>query len=85
MSTRKQTRKFSSEFKAKVALETIKGESTLTEIGAKYELHVNQILQWKKEFLANMGAAFDKNNQKEEDEKEKDKLHKKIGQLEMEL
>lgn len=45
-------RKFSSAFKAKVALEALKERKTLSELSKEFELHPNQISQWKKEFLA---------------------------------
>ncbi len=84
MSTRKQRRKFTSEFKAKVALEAIKEHKTLSELSKEFDLHGNQILQWKREFLSNLGATFEKENQKEKIEKEKDRMLRKIGQLELE-
>lgn len=84
MKTRRQRRKFSSEFKAKVALSAIKEEETLSELSRRFDLHSNQIIKWKKEFLVNMSAAFERKNEFEELEKERDRLYKKVGQLEME-
>jgi len=52
-------RKFSAEFKAKVALEAIREQNTVSEIAAKHQLHPNQIFQWKKQFLDNSAAAFE--------------------------
>ena len=51
-------RKFSADFKAKVAIEALKERNTVEEIARKYELHPNQISSWKKEFLNNAPAAF---------------------------
>lgn len=51
MKTRRQRRKFSSEFKAKVVLSAIKEEETLSELSRRFDLHSNQIIKWKKEFL----------------------------------
>ncbi len=51
MKTRKQRRKFSSKFKAKVAIEALKGQQTLAELSRSFEVHSNQILKWKKSFL----------------------------------
>lgn len=84
MKARKQRRKFSSEFKAKVALAAIKEQETLAEMSRKFDLHSNQILTWKKEFLENMSAAFERKHEFEDLEQERDRLYKKVGQLEME-
>ena len=48
MSTQKMRRKFSSEFKAKVALEALKEKSSLEELAKKYEVHPVQISNWKR-------------------------------------
>ena len=56
----KQTRrKFDSAFKAKVALEAIRERETLAGLAVKYDLHPNQISQWKQEFLEKSAAVFD--------------------------
>ena len=83
MSIRKQRRKFSTEFKAKVALSAIKESETLAELSRKYEVHSNQILKWKREFIENSAMAFSKKNEFEVLEKEKDNLLKKVGELQM--
>lgn len=49
----KTKRKFSAEFKAKVALEAVKGQMTLAELSTKYEISQNQICKWKQELLKN--------------------------------
>lgn len=73
----KQTRKkYDAKFKAKVAIEAIKELETLNELAAKYELSPVMISRWKKEFLENSVAAF---------EKQKDRYLRKIGDLEMQL
>ena len=83
MSIRKQRRKFSTEFKARVALSAIKESETLAELSRKYEVHSNQILKWKREFIENSAMAFSKKNEFELLEKEKDNLLKKVGELQM--
>ena len=45
-------------FKAKVALEAFKGDKTLSELAEKYELHSNQITDWKKQLLKHAGSIF---------------------------
>ena len=74
------------EFKAKVALEAIRGESTLSEIASRFGVNVNQISKWKKEALEGMSALFSgKHTTKDTDhEKQIEKLHAKIGQLTIE-
>ncbi|GAB1419387.1 hypothetical protein MASR2M12_21520 [Bacteroidales bacterium] len=54
-------RKFSSAFKAQVALEAVKGLKTVSEIAQQYELHPMQITQWKKEFLSHSADVFKRN------------------------
>ena len=49
----KTKRKFCAEFKAKVALEAVKGQMTLAELPTKYEINQNQICKWKQELLKN--------------------------------
>jgi transposase-like protein len=51
-------RKFSSQFKARVAIEALKERETLAELSKRYEIHPNQISQWKREFLDNADKAF---------------------------
>ncbi len=83
MKTRKQRRKFSSEFKTKVTIEALKGQQTLAELSRRFEVHSNQILKWKKEFLANAGASFERSDEFKELRKEREKLLRKIGEPEM--
>jgi len=77
-------RKFSASFKAQVALEAIKERQTLAELSKRFEVHVNMISKWKQEFLERGFEIFEKEPQVKTDEKEKEKLYAKIGQLEME-
>lgn len=80
----KSKRKFTAEFKAKVALEAIKEKQTLVELAAKYELHPNQITEWKRQFLEKASLVFtEKHPQKEKAESEQ-KLYEQIGRLQVE-
>ncbi|MFA5618805.1 MAG: transposase [Weeksellaceae bacterium] len=80
---RQKRRKFSPEFKAKVALEAIKEQMTTSEIAKKYSVSPNQVSTWKREFIENAAQAFSGNNQQEV-EKVKESLYAKIGKLEVE-
>ena len=81
----KKRRKFSSGFKAKVVLEALKERQTLQDLASKYELHSSQIVNWKKEFLANASEVFEAktSNKKEEDGTEQ--LYNKIGHMQMQI
>lgn len=82
---KKTRRKFTSEFKSKVALEALKERYSLSELAERFELHPNQISQWKQEFLEKSKDVFDKKaNKAEEKEVDLDKLYAKIGKLEVE-
>ena len=87
--TRRKRRNHSPEFKAKVALAAAKGDKTLAELATQFDVHANQITQWKQELLENAAVLFGKtplnedNNQRNQGQ-EITKLHAKIGQLTME-
>jgi transposase-like protein len=78
---------YTAEFKAKVALEAVKGEQTVSEIASKYEIHPNQVSTWKKQFLEKLPSLFvDKRTKKgmKNKEKKSEELYKTIGQLQVE-
>jgi transposase len=80
-------RTFSAEFKAKVALDAIKEQMSMSELAQKHGLHPNQITEWKKQFLSNASAVFKSgvDDSAAQSEKESEKLYKKIGQLQVEV
>lgn len=83
----KRRRNFSSSFKAKVALEAIKGIKTLNQLAGEYSVHPNAIGKWKKELLENAPDIFDKQRGKKNRlaEEDRDYLYQEIGKLQVEL
>ncbi len=82
----KRRRKHSPEFKAKVALEAAKEERTISELAQIYEVHPNQINNWKRELLENATLVFEKKSGRlVRKESNSDQLHQKIGQLTVEV
>jgi len=70
-------------FKAKVALEALKGDQTIVELAERYKVHPNQITDWKRQLLEKAPDIFGKDKKRELGPNVKD-LHAKIGQLSME-
>jgi len=66
----KKRKVYDNNYKARVALEAIKGEKTISEIAGQYEVHPNQIVKWKKQLLENVSSLFSK----KKDPKDKDFL-----------
>ncbi len=80
-------RKYESGIKARVAVEAIKGEKTINELAGLYEVHPNQIGQWKKKLIKSAPEIFSgkKDREKEKTSEEKEQLYQRIGQLTMEV
>lgn len=80
-------RRHSNEFKAKVALEALKGQKTLNELAGECGVHPVQIAQWKKQALEEMPSLFEGSTSRREkaDEALLARLYQEIGQLKVEL
>jgi transposase len=78
---------FTSKFKAKVAIEALKGHRTVNQIAAEFEVHPSQVNAWKKLLLEESSDIFSKGRkqQAENVEEEKDNLFNQIGRLKVEV
>jgi transposase len=80
-------RRLEAGFKAKVGLEALKGIKTVAQIAREYQVHPNQVSQWKSEISQCLPEVFETGPtvQIQESEKEIARLERKVGQLTMEL
>lgn len=81
-------RRHSSEFKARVALEAVKGQKTLNELAAEFGVHPVQIAQWKRQLLDASPGVFERGaaGRSERDQQQLvEQLYQEIGQLKVEV
>ncbi len=71
-------------FKSKVALAAIKGDKTVAELAQQFDVHPNQITQWKNQLLERAGAVFEGSGHQEAPPVDIKALHAKIGELTLE-
>lgn len=83
--TKKRTT-YPSEFKAKVALAAIRGEQSINQLACVFQVHPNQITNWKKQALENIRLGFDRKSGKKENQEGAliEELYKQIGQMKVE-
>ena len=78
-------KRYSAEFKAKVALEALRGELTTAQLATKHGIHQTMVSEWKKQAVEGLASVFAGKEQAKESarsaEAEVEKLHAKIGQL----
>jgi len=82
--SRRPRRNHTAAFKAKVALAALKGEKTLTELAQQYDIHPNQITQWKTQLLEGAESVFGEVKEQESVKVDVTRLHAKIGELSLE-
>ena len=80
-------KQYSAAFKAKVALEAIRGLRTTNEIAAEFGVHTTQIGHWKRQILESLPEIFanSRGRSRDEDAALRDRLYQQIGQLQVEL
>ncbi|MGB7010154.1 MAG: IS3 family transposase [Pseudolabrys sp.] len=76
-------RRFTGEFKARVAVEALRGDKTVQEIASKHKVHPNQVSTWKRQAIEGLGEVFSNGADRERQDRESEvrDLHAKIGQL----
>ena len=84
---KRQRRQYSADWKAKVALEAIKGQRTVQEIASHYEVHPTLVTHWKKQLLEGAAEIFSngKRAAADADEELKAELYQQIGKLQVEV
>lgn len=82
---RRPRRNHCAQFKVRVALAALRGDKTLAELAEQFDVHANQIVQWKQQAVDSLAAAFDKGVEAKDAEAERKELHAKIGQLTLEV
>lgn len=81
--SRRPRRNHSAQFKAKVALAAVRGDKTLAELAKQFDVHPNQITEWKTQLQSHASEVFGGNRETEPPVDVKT-LHAKIGQLSLE-
>ena len=82
--TKRPRRNHTPAFKAKVALAAVKGEKTLAELAQQFDIHPNQITQWKAQLLDGAAGVFGSENRGDNQGPALTVLHAKIGELTLE-
>jgi len=81
----RKRKRYSAEFKAKVALEAVREQATVAEIARKYKVHANMVTKWRQQLLENLSRAFDAEAGSRGNSSEREaELLKKIGELTVE-
>lgn len=83
----KKRKRFTNTFKAKVSLEAIKEEKTITELSQEYGIHPNQIIRWKKHTMEHLSEIFGNSREMKQNVNSQliEQLYSQIGKLKVEL
>jgi transposase-like protein len=83
---RKNRTRHSEEFKAKVAIEALRDQKTLSEIAGQFQIHPNQVTKWKGQLIEGAPVIFEDGRKKKKDDKpSEERLYQQIGHLQVEL
>jgi transposase-like protein len=87
MKKKRQRKQYSAELKAKIAVEAVKGQRTIQEIGSHYEVHPTMVTNWKKQLLEGAPEIFSNGRLQasEADEQVRAELYQQIGKLQVEV
>jgi len=83
----RKRRQLSADFKAKVALDAVRGQKTVAELASEHQVHANQISQWKKQLLESLPEVFGRRREQDAAQRQElvNELYQQIGQLKVEL
>lgn len=83
----KKRRRYSTQFKFKVALEAVKEQKTISELASQYEVHPTMVRSWKKQLVTGGAEIFEQGSKKKADPDQipASELYEQIGRLKMEL
>jgi transposase len=87
MTSKKQRRRISPEFKANVAIEALKERESIAELAKRFKVHPTQVSTWKKQLIEGGSGIFASGGETSQQDHQEliDELYRKIGQHEMEL
>lgn len=87
MGVKRKRRVFGGAFRAKVALAAVKGDKTLSQLAAQFEIHANQVSAWRKELIERAAELFEDGRLRKRDEESasQQELYEQIGRLKMEV
>ena len=79
-------RRFTADFKARVALDALRGDKTTQEIATRHKVHPNQVSAWKRQAIDGLGGIFSNGTEHAGQDRESEvrDLHAKIGELTVE-